>query len=198
MASTSTPLEVPVRGLPDRPGPVRPVDAAAISGPLRDALAPRTRRLGYLGAFFAYAARQPAALRGFVEFSEALKEALPDDVAEVVALAVSAASGNDYERTQHERLSARLGYSPEWIRAVQQRSAGNELTTAQAAALRLVDAMLRDTGRGVRSELATVVELLGEETAVGVLLLVGRYVAHAHVANALELTSPVAGTGGSE
>ena len=48
-------------------------------------------------------------------------------------------------------------------------------------------------GHGAANELARAVDALGEEAAVGVLLTVGRYVAHAAVANTLELAAPVEG-----
>ena len=46
-------------------------------------------------------------------------------------------------------------------------------------------------GHGARAELSAVVARLGQATAVGVLLLLGRYVAHAMVARVLGLGPPV-------
>lgn len=47
------------------------------------------------------------------------------------------------------------------------------------------------SGRAARAELSAVVARLGQATAVGVLLLLGRYVAHAMVARVLGLGPPV-------
>ncbi len=44
---------------------------------LAEKLRPRVSRLCYLGEFFACAGHQPAALAGFVDFSEALKQVPP-------------------------------------------------------------------------------------------------------------------------
>ena len=71
---------------------------------LAAALQPRVRRLGYLGEFFKCAAHQPKALLSFMALTDDLKEALPDQLTEVVALSVAGWMGNTYERNQHERL----------------------------------------------------------------------------------------------
>jgi alkylhydroperoxidase family enzyme len=75
-------------------------------------LGPRSDAWGYLGEFFAVAGHQPAALLAFHEFTEALKRALPPELTEVVALTTATELGNDYERSQHERLSVNLGFPP--------------------------------------------------------------------------------------
>ena len=97
---------------------VAPLDLADLPDDLRRQLAPRVQRLGYLGDFFRYCGHQPDALLHFYLFTEALKDALPPDLTEAVALTVAAASGNDYERAQHERLARRLGFSDPWIAAL--------------------------------------------------------------------------------
>src|SRR5216684_4295787 len=88
-----------------------PPDLAAL-------LRPRVERLGYLGEFFRYAAHQPKALMSFLEFTEDLKQALPDNLTEVVALTVARLMENDYERVQHERLALKRGLGEPWLRAV--------------------------------------------------------------------------------
>lgn len=65
-----------------------------------------------LREFFAVAGHQPAALLAFHELTEALKRPLSSELTEVVALTAAAELGNDYERSQHERLPVNL-----WIRA---------------------------------------------------------------------------------
>lgn len=85
---------------------------------LAAALEPRIKRLGYLGEFFKCAGNLPEVCRLFLELTEALKQALPDPITEVVALTVAGRTRNDYERHQHERLSVKLGFSRDWIAAV--------------------------------------------------------------------------------
>jgi hypothetical protein len=43
----------------------------------------------------------------------------------------------------------------------------------------------------VQSELKDVIELIGQERAIAVLMSVGRYLVHGLVVNALELAAPV-------
>src|SRR5271168_2385328 len=81
-------------------------------------LAPRVERLGYLGEFFQCTAHQPDALLSFLQFTDHLKHALPNDLSEVIALSIAVLMDNAYERVQHERLSRKLGFSDEWLREV--------------------------------------------------------------------------------
>src|SRR6202008_5177613 len=85
---------------------------------VQDTLAPRVKRLGYLGEFFKASGHNPDVLVPFMEMTEALKDALPDRLAEVGALTVAGIMGNDYERHQHERLSEKLGFGRDWVAAV--------------------------------------------------------------------------------
>ena len=78
---------------------------------LADALRPRVERLKYLGEFFKVMGHNPEVLRPFMEMTEALKAALPENLTEVGALTVAGALGNDYERHQHERLCEKLGFA---------------------------------------------------------------------------------------
>src|ERR687885_535251 len=139
---------------------------------LAELLRPKVERLKYLGEFFQCAGHQPRALASFHRLTEDLKEALPDNLTELVALTVAAALGNAYERVQHERLSLKLGLGERWVRAVLalDPEAAPELSDAER------DALVRE---------------IGHEQAVGVLMLVGRYVMHALIANCLGLEPPV-------
>ncbi len=166
---------------------------ADLPAELAAALQPRVQRLGYLGEFFKCAAHQPKALQSFMHFTEDLKEALPDDLTEVVALTVAGITQNHYERHQHERLCRKLGLSDEWIRHV------NALRPDQSTALnrdeqlvqRLVVAVLARQGHGVSAELEAVAAAVGAAPAMAILLLIGRYVTHALIVNALQLVPPV-------
>jgi hypothetical protein len=157
---------------------------------LKAELAPRVERLGYLGDFFQYAAHQPAALLAFARFTEALRVALPTDVTEVVALTVATWTGNRYERHQHEQLCQKLGVERDWVADVIALEP-DRLDGSARVVQRLVLALLADRGHGVDAELAAVVADLGQEAALGVLLLAGRYQAHSLVANALRIEPPV-------
>jgi alkylhydroperoxidase family enzyme len=162
-----------------------------LDGELREVLRPKVERLGYLGEFFAVGGHQPQATKLFQEFTEALKAALPPDLTEAVALRVASALGNDYERTQHEQLSSKLGFSHQWIAAAEGKGDDGELSEESRAARDLAAAAVEGYGRGAAPALDGAVEVLGEQAAVGVLLTVGRYVAHAVVSNTLELKAPV-------
>jgi hypothetical protein len=176
-----------------------------------DMLRPRVERLGYLGEFFKCAAHQPAALMSFMAFTEDLKRALPERLTETVALTVSTELENAYERHQHERLCLTLGFGEPWIRAVEalepnadvarpprghDGAAGSPappvLSDAERRIRTLTLAVVRRHGKGATVELDAVVAAIGHEQAVGVLMLIGRYVTHALMVNALDLAPPVA------
>jgi carboxymuconolactone decarboxylase family protein len=170
-------------------------------------LAPRIKRLGYLGEFFKCAAHQPDALVSFMAFTEDLKHALPDRLTEVVALTVSTTLENAYERHQHERLCLKLGFGEAWIRAVEDRppplarDAGEPRRglRRESGAMQPTEMLVQDLtlavldrhGKNTTAELDAVVAAIGPQQAIGVLMLIGRYVTHALMVNALDLAPPV-------
>ena len=165
----------------------------ALRGDVAEMLRPRVARLGYLGEFFRCAAHQPAALISFMALTEDLKRALPDRITEVVALTVSKELGNAYERHQHERLSIKLGFGEDWIRAIESLQEDVALLSADEHAVQaLTLAVIRRHGHHTSRELDEVVAAIGHEQAIAVLMLIGRYVTHALMVNALELQPPVA------
>jgi hypothetical protein len=165
---------------------------------LQDLLRPRVERLGYLGEFFRVAAAQPDALAAFVGFTEALKDALPAELTEVIALTLAVRTGNAYERHQHERLCLALGFERSWILDVLAVSAATtgQLTdrerAVQALSLAVVDSLATAGAVHSRAELADVVAMLNPDEVVAVLLTIGRYLAHSAVVQTLELVPPVA------
>jgi hypothetical protein len=161
---------------------------------LAAALQPRVDRLGYLGEFFRCAAHQPHALLSFMHLTDDLKQALPDHLTEVVALTVAGAMGNAYERNQHERLCRRLGFADDWTRDVNalEPAAGRVLRADERLVQQLTLAVIARNGQHVTAELEAVVGVVGPAPAVAILLLIGRYVTHALVVNALQLQPPVA------
>ena len=156
-------------------------------------LAARVKRLGYLGEFFKCSGHNPAVLVSFMEMTEALKHALPDRLTETGSLTVAALMGNDYERNQHERLSEKLGFAREWIAAVNrlQPDQPSPLTDDERAVQRLAIAVVNRRGHDVQPELEAAAGRIGPEQAMAVLFLIGRYVMHAYVVNALDLKPPV-------
>lgn len=175
-------------------GEIRRLRFDELDPELQEALRAKVERLGYLGEFFAVGGHQPGATAAFQHFTDALKKALPPELTEVVALSVASALGNAYEQFQHERLAATQGLSVEWISAAVGRSDSSHLSEEARAARRLALAAVEGYGHGAAAgELAQAVDALGEEHAVAVLLTIGRYVAHAVIANTLELAPPVDG-----
>lgn len=171
--------------------PVRRLRYEELDPALQSVLQAKVERLGYLGEFFAVGGHQPAATAAFQEFTEALKSALPTELSETVALTVASALGNDYERSQHEQLARALGFSDTWIAGAQGKADAGTLGTGALAARQLALAVLKDMGRAAAPSLENLVDIVGESVAVGVLLTIGRYVAHAVVANTLDLAPPV-------
>jgi alkylhydroperoxidase family enzyme len=164
----------------------------ALRGDVAEMLRPRVERLGYLGEFFTCAAHQPSALMSFMAFTEDLRRALPDRITETVALTVSTELGNAYERHQHERLSIKLGFGEDWIRAVETLEPDHAaIGETERRVQTLTLAVIRRHGHQTAGELELVVACIGHEQAIAVLMLIGRYVTHALMVNALELQPPV-------
>jgi alkylhydroperoxidase family enzyme len=160
---------------------------------VQQALAARVKRLGYLGEFFKCSGHNPAVLVSFMEMTEALKDALPERLSEVGSLTVAVLMENDYERHQHERLSEKLGFGREWIAAVNRLApdATGPLSEEERAVQRLAIAVVKRGGHDVQAELQAVIDCIGPAQAMAVLFLIGRYVMHTYVVNALNLTPPV-------
>jgi alkylhydroperoxidase family enzyme len=159
---------------------------------VRQRLQSKIDRLGYLGGFFQLTAHQPEALAAFIDYTDATKRAVPDDLAEIVALTVATATGNDYERHQHERLSVKVGLGKDWVASVEKLDPDSgDLTPEQGATQRWVLAALKAQGRDTESEVDGLVRALGPKLAIAVALACGRYVAHATIANSFGIQPPV-------
>jgi alkylhydroperoxidase family enzyme len=176
-----------------RVGEIRRLPYEELEPSLQDVLRAKVERLGYLGEFFSVGGHQPAATTAFQTFTEALKQALPPDLTEVVALSVAATLDNEYERVQHERLASSLGFSVAWIEAAIGRGEVSSLSESARVARELAITMASGHGRNAAAQLGRAVDVLGEEHAVGVLFTVGRYIAHAAISNTLQLKAPVTG-----
>lgn len=160
---------------------------------LADLLRPTVERLGYLGEFFQQVGILPQAMQRFMDYTKAVKEPLPDSLNELLALTVCGRMGAEYERIQHERLSLKLGFTPDWIAAAAGRpEAPESALSAQEIRVRaLALAMLEDQGRGVDDELAAVARDIGPERTVAVLLQTTRFMTIATLCNSLKLRLPV-------
>jgi len=156
-------------------------------------LRPRIERLGYLGEFFQCAGHQPEALLSFLEYTDHLKHALPNNVTEIVSLTVAQIMNNSYERVQHERLSLKMGFGEDWLREVLTLKADGQAHMSEQEVLvqRLAMAAINRRGHNVTAELEPVVNSIGPAMSIAVLMLVGRYLSHAIIANALNLAPPV-------
>jgi alkylhydroperoxidase family enzyme len=160
---------------------------------VQETLGPRVKRLGYLGEFFKCSGHNPDVLVSFIEMTEALKHALPDRLTEVGSLTVAGLMGNAYERNQHERLSEKLGFGRDWVAAVNrlEPDAAGPMSEDERAVQRLALAVVERRGHDVEDELDAVIALIGYQQAMAMLFLIGRYVMHAYVVNALDLAPPV-------
>jgi len=156
-------------------------------------LTPRVRRLGYLGELFQVCAHAPAPLLDFMRFTESLKGALPDNLAEVAVLTTATLMENAYERNQHERLCVRLGLGRDWVREVErlQPDAAALLSDSERAVQRYVLAAVRTRGLRASDEFEALVARLPADQAVAIAMLAGRYITHALVVNTFGLRPPV-------
>ena len=160
---------------------------------LAEMLRPKVERLNYLGEFFQCTGHQPRALMSFYSLTEDLKDALPDNLTELVALTIAAKMRNAYECVQHERLALKLGFSEDWVRevlALEEKDRGR-LSPEELLVQRFCIAVLERDGHGTRAEFESAIKAMGYKDAVAVLMLIGRYVMHALIANCLALEPPV-------
>ena len=160
---------------------------------LAAALEPRVTRLGYLGEFFQIMGHQPKALMSFMVFTEEAKGGLPHNLVEVVALTVAAATSNDYERCQHERLSIKLGLKKDWVRAVNALCPDEQslMTDHERGVQHFALAAAAGDAQEIQRRLGELVNAIGVEAAVAVLFLIGRYLTHSFIVRALALQPPV-------
>ena len=160
---------------------------------LADLLRPKVERLNYLGEFFQCIGHQPHALISFYTLTEDLKKALPDNLTELVALTVAVKMNYAYERVQHERLAVKLGFSEVWVRAVisLRAKSGGQLSETELQVQQFAMSVLERNGQETETELKQVIQAIGHKDAVAVLMLIGRCVMHALIANCLALKPPV-------
>lgn len=156
-------------------------------------LQPRVKRLGYLGELFKCTAHAPQVLLHFMHFTDALKDALPDKLAETAVLTVASFMGNSYERNQHERLCVRLGFGRAWIADVEkmQPDQAQLLSATEQAIQRFTLASLESRGHANQQQFEALSAMLAPAQAMALVMLIGRYMTHALVVNTLQLAPPV-------
>ena len=164
-----------------------------LAPPLAAVLQARVDRLGYLGEFFRVAGHQPAALKGFVEFTEAAKAGVDKRCVEVLALTIASHYDNRYELNQHERLAVRLGFGRDWVAAVEKLAPDTAplLSDTERLLQRFALCSVRSHGRQGQEYFEQLLDALGKDAAVAALLVISRYVAHAYMINVLEIRPPV-------
>lgn len=160
---------------------------------LKELFRPRVERLGYLGEFFRVMSAAPETMTGFFTITESLKKVLPDNLTEIVSLALSSRLGNLYEQYQNERLSLKMGLTKDWVaEAITPRSGKDSIFTPEEKAVQaFAIAVMENRGQGVDGELDAVIAAIGPEKTVGVMWLIGRTVTHALISNTLKLAPPV-------
>ncbi len=87
----------------------------------------------------------------------------------------------------------KLGFGRDWVAAVNRLEPDSEgpMSEDERAVQKLALAVMERRGHGVQKELDTVIGRIGYQHAMAMLFLIGRYVMHAHVVNALNLAPPV-------
>ncbi len=156
-------------------------------------LAAKYDRLGYLGEFFARTAHQPDALAAFNDFTDAAKGALDLKTVELIALTVATLKNVAYEKNQHERLSVRKGYGRDWIVAVEQLDPEDSafLSPEETLVQRFVIDAVQKDGQYTTAQLDAVVDAMGYENALAVMLVMARYTCHALLVNCMAIGPPV-------
>jgi len=160
---------------------------------LADVLKARVVRLGYLGEFFRCMGHQPKPLHAFIEFTESAKAVLDKRTVEIVALTISTRKHNAYERHQHERLCVRLGFGRTWISQVEalRPDEAQLLSDVEKQLQRFVLAAIEERAAESQELFCSLVDRLGYQQAVAILMVIGRYAAHAVMVTALGIAPPV-------
>ncbi|MCQ8193737.1 carboxymuconolactone decarboxylase family protein [Streptomyces rugosispiralis] len=178
---------VPYRGLSDGTRP-EPVDLAAVVAELpdglRNRLAERADRLGYINGFLAVGLHHPGAVLALLEMTEQLKAALDPTHVLIVALATHQALGNEYERAQYLDVARDHGMSEAWINAAQGRAV-HVLNSAEEAVRRLTLTVV--FASPPIPAMTAAGEHLDDPALVAIVHLAARFVATSRISHALGL-----------
>ncbi len=136
---------------------IAPTTVATAPEETKPLLAALKKTLGSVPNLFATIGQSPAALRGYLAFTEALaRGAFSTRDIELVNLHVSELNGCGYCLSAHAALAGRVGLSPDEIAAAR---AGHGSTARDAAILSLARRIVRTSGAGAGAELAYAREL---------------------------------------
>ncbi|GJG85915.1 hypothetical protein tb265_10960 [Gemmatimonadetes bacterium T265] len=114
---------------------------------------------------------------------------LPDDVSQVIILAVGAAWGAVYEVYAHTAVARKAGLSDDAIRAITEGREPEGASPAARTAWRFADALART--RGVDdATYAEAVAVFGEAGVVAMVHLIGQYLATSALLNAFRVPAP--------
>ncbi len=125
--------------------------APAAAQPLLDAVA---RQLGVVPNLFRIVALSPAALRGFLGFSEALSKTLDVKTRERIALAVAQVNGCDYCLSAHTYLGLNLAKLD--ASEVELNRAGGSSDAKASAAVHFASRVAQTRGKVADADLAAV------------------------------------------
>ncbi|QBJ97744.1 hypothetical protein ERC79_18720 [Rhodococcus sp. ABRD24] len=172
--------------------PITPLEFDELTPESQDLLRPRYERLGYLGDVFAILGNNDGALRSFVGFADSSAAPVDQNVREIVALAVAAATNAEPELFQHEHRALRLSFTREEIAAVESLDPHHPDLPAGAAAVQVVSAAAaRGEWEQARESLARLSAEAGADQAAGVLLQIGYYIMATSIGHVLGLAAPV-------
>src|SRR5206468_473944 len=104
----------------------------------------------------------------FYSLTEDLKDALPDNLTEIVALTVARKMRNSYERVQHERLALKLGFGEAWVHEVLSLEAKDRSRLAPEELLvqRFCIAVMDREGHETTADFESVINVIGYKDAV--------------------------------
>ncbi|MBI0376549.1 hypothetical protein JBE27_09750 [Streptomyces albiflaviniger] len=178
---------VPYRGLADRPRP-EPVELAAVVAELpaglKNRLAERVDRLGYINGFLAVGLHQPGAVLALLEMTERLKAALDPGHVLIVALATHHALGNAYELAQYLDVARGHGMGEAWIHAAQGSAVGGLSPTEEAVRGLTLTVVFASPPTPALTEAG---RHLDDRALVAVVHLAARFVATSRISHALSL-----------
>ena len=162
-----------------------------IGDPLRGMLEPMTVRLGYFGEMLQFLSHSEPSLGAFLHYSAALKDELPLNLVEVIALTVSARMGFYYERIQHERLALKCGFDRDWIAGAIGSSAEDPLSPLERLVSYIACSMVAHRYEAAQDGLRRLVDDQGPGVAAAALFQITRQISIGLMGRILEPHLPV-------
>ena len=125
--------------------------------------------------------------------TETAKAPLEKNLVEIIALSIASRKRNAYELHQHERLSIRLGFGREWVAEVERNHPEEAalLTDTEKLVQRFVLAAIDERTVAAQDLFSQVTEQFGYQQSIAILMVIGRYAAHAVMVASLGIAPPV-------